>query len=115
VGTTCPQFVFANNQDFAYGRFLLDPVSRKGAIADRELSPIHLRACFALGIAVGLRPARPRWTPLEYIDLALRNLPAENDEALAQSIIGRTITALHRYVSPEVRAQLVAENGSASG
>ena len=44
--------------------------------------------------------------PREYIDLALRNLPAEKDESLAQSIIGRTITALHRYVSPEVRAQL---------
>jgi aminopeptidase N len=44
--------------------------------------------------------------PREYIDLALRSLPAEKDESLAQSIIGRTITALHRYVSPEVRAQL---------
>jgi aminopeptidase N len=42
----------------------------------------------------------------EYIDLALKNLPTETDESLAQSIIGRTIAALHRYVSPEVRAQL---------
>jgi aminopeptidase N len=33
-------------------------------------------------------------------------LPTEHDESLAQSIIGRTITALHRYVSPEVRVQL---------
>ena len=44
--------------------------------------------------------------PREYINLALQNLPAEKDESLAQSIIGRTITALHRYVSPEVRAEL---------
>src|SRR6185503_8005822 len=44
--------------------------------------------------------------PREYIDLALKNLPTEHDESLAQSIIGRTITALHRYVSPEVRVQL---------
>jgi aminopeptidase N len=44
--------------------------------------------------------------PREYIDLALRNLPTEPDESLAQSIIGRTITALHRYVAPEIRAQL---------
>jgi aminopeptidase N len=39
--------------------------------------------------------------------LALRLLPAETDELLAQNIIVRTIEALHRYVSPEVRAQLV--------
>jgi aminopeptidase N len=45
--------------------------------------------------------------PQEYIDLALKNLPMEQDESLAQSIIGRTITALHRYIRPEVRAQLV--------
>jgi aminopeptidase N len=44
--------------------------------------------------------------PREYIDLALKNLPTEQDESLAQNIIGRTITALHRYVSPEVRTQL---------
>jgi aminopeptidase N len=45
--------------------------------------------------------------PREYIDLALRTLPGEKDESLAQSIIGRTITALHRYVPAETRAQLV--------
>ena len=33
-------------------------------------------------------------------------LPSEKDQSLAQSIIGHSITALHRYVSPEVRAQL---------
>ena len=33
--------------------------------------------------------------PREYIDLALRDLPAEKDESLAQSIIGRAILALH--------------------
>jgi aminopeptidase N len=45
--------------------------------------------------------------PHEYIDLSLKDLPNEKDESLAQSIIGRTVTALHRYVSPQVRAQLV--------
>ncbi|MGZ4889595.1 MAG: ERAP1-like C-terminal domain-containing protein, partial [Candidatus Angelobacter sp.] len=44
--------------------------------------------------------------PRDYIELAQELLPAEKDESLAQSIIGRTITALHRYVSPEVHSQL---------
>src|SRR5215469_10947997 len=28
IGKPCPQFVFGNDQDYAYGRFLLDPQSR---------------------------------------------------------------------------------------
>src|SRR5690242_10607445 len=28
VGKACPAFVFANDQDYAYGRFLLDPTSQ---------------------------------------------------------------------------------------
>jgi aminopeptidase N len=44
--------------------------------------------------------------PREYIDLALRLLPGEKDEALAQNIIGHTVGALHWYVSPETRAQI---------
>jgi len=44
--------------------------------------------------------------PREYIELALRELPKEDDESLAQSIIGRTTYALHHFVSPATRAQL---------
>src|SRR6185437_2772346 len=44
--------------------------------------------------------------PRAYINLALRLLPAEKDEALAQSVIARTVTALHRYVPGETRAEL---------
>ena len=44
--------------------------------------------------------------PRDYIELAQETLPTEKDESLAQSIIGRTITALHRYVRPETRKRL---------
>ena len=37
----------------------------------------------------------------------MRLLPAEKDESLAQSLIGRTTTALHRYTNPEARRQFV--------
>src|SRR5260370_38360333 len=39
--------------------------------------------------------------------MGLRLLPVEKDGALAQRIIGRMTTAPHRYVTPEIRAQLV--------
>ena len=105
AGTACPEFVFANDEDFAYGRFLLDPVSRKGAIADvGKIAYPFERTLLWGSLWDSVREAE--MDPREYIDLALQVLPIEKDEALAQSIIGRTITALHRYVSPAVRAQL---------
>ncbi|HEY2115820.1 MAG TPA: M1 family aminopeptidase, partial [Candidatus Angelobacter sp.] len=104
----CPQWIFANVRDYAYGRFLLDPVSRKavmGRLGGEK--DIFLRTLLWGSLWDSVREAE--MDPREYIDLALRDLPTEKDESLAQSIIGRTIGALHRYVSPEVRAQLAPE------
>jgi aminopeptidase N len=104
-GGECPRYIFANYQDEAYGRFLLDPVSRRAVMAQLgTVDDVFLRTLLWGSLWDSVREAE--MDPREYIDLALRNLPAEKDESLAQSIIGRTITALHRYVSPEVRAQL---------
>jgi aminopeptidase N len=104
-GGECPRYVFANYQDEAYGRFLLDPVSRKAVMAELgNMDDVFQRTLLWGSLWDSVREAE--MDPRDYIDLALRNLPAEKDESLAQSIIGRTITALHRYVSPETRAQL---------
>jgi aminopeptidase N len=101
----CPSYVFANYQDEAYGRFLLDPVSRKAVMAQLgSMKDVFQRTLLWGSLWDSVREAEI--DPREYVDLALRNLPTEKDESLAQSIIGRTITALHRYVSPEIRAQL---------
>jgi aminopeptidase N len=105
-GGDCPRYVFANYQDEAYGRFLLDPVSRKAVMAELgSMTDVFERTLLWGSLWDSVREAE--MDPREYIDLSLRNLPTEQDELLAQSIIGRTITALHRYVSPETRAQLV--------
>jgi aminopeptidase N len=45
--------------------------------------------------------------PREFLELALRLLPAESDESLAQSLIGHVATSLHRYASEATRAQMV--------
>ncbi len=105
-GDACPRYVFANYQDEAYGRFLLDPVSRKAVMSELgSMTDVFQRTLLWGSLWDSVREAE--MDPREYIDLALKNLPTEEDESLAQSIIGRTITALHRYVSPEARAQLV--------
>jgi len=104
-GGECPRYVFANYQDEAYGRFLLDPVSRKAVMAELgSMNDVFKRTLLWGSLWDSVREAE--MDPREYIDLALENLPTEKDESLAQSVIGRTITALHRYVNPEVRAQL---------
>jgi aminopeptidase N len=102
----CPEYVFANDQDYAYGRFLLDERSRKAVIAGMgKINDVFDRTLLWGALWDSVREAE--LDPRDYIELALRELPAEKDEALAQTIIGRMTTALHRYVSPEVRARLV--------
>ncbi|HLW52704.1 MAG TPA: M1 family aminopeptidase [Candidatus Angelobacter sp.] len=102
----CPDWVFANDQDYAYGRFLLDSQSRK-AVMERlgDISDLFQRTLLWGSLWDSVREAE--LDPREYIQLALHLLPAEKDEALARSILGHTVTALHRYVAPEVRAKLV--------
>ncbi|HKD80898.1 MAG TPA: M1 family aminopeptidase [Candidatus Angelobacter sp.] len=103
--SNCPQWVFANNEDEAYGRFLLDPVSRKVVMKRLgNINDVFERTLLWGSLWDSVREAE--MDPREYIELALRTLPNEKDESLAQSIIVRTTTALHRYVSTETRAQL---------
>jgi len=105
AGKPCLAFVFANDQDYGYGRFLLDARSRKAVVEKLgDIPDVFERTLLWGSLWDSVREAE--MDPREYIELAERLLPTESDEALAQSIIGRTLTALHRYVSPEIRAQL---------
>jgi aminopeptidase N len=101
----CPDYIFGNYEDHAYGRFLLDERSRKSVVEQLgDIRDVFERTLLWGSLWDSVREAE--MDPREYIDLALRLLPQEEDESLAQSILVRTITALHRYVGPEVRAQL---------
>ncbi|MFI5104038.1 MAG: M1 family aminopeptidase, partial [Terriglobales bacterium] len=106
AGAVCPQWIFANDQDHAYGRFLLDAKSRKavtelmGGITD-----VFERTLLWGSLWDSVREAE--MDPQEYVELALKSLPAEKDEALAQSMIGRTTFALHKYLSDDARAEIV--------
>jgi aminopeptidase N len=101
----CPDWIFGNDQDYAYGRFLLDPRSRNAVMQDLGgITDVFERTLLWGSLWDSVREAE--LDPRDYIGLALRLLPAEKDELLARSIIGHSVTALHYYVSPEVRAQL---------
>ncbi|MGB8475685.1 MAG: M1 family aminopeptidase [Candidatus Acidiferrum sp.] len=102
----CPQYVFLNDQDYAYGRFLLDARSRKAVIKHLgAVGEVFDRALLWGSLWDSVREAD--MAPHEYVDLALRLLPAETDESLAQSLLAHVTTALHRYVSNAARANIV--------
>lgn len=104
-GTTCPAFAFANDLDYAYGRFLLDPHSREAVVNGWLAKTGHMRPLLWGSLWEGVRVAD--LDPSQYIGLAEKLLPQETDESLTQSVVQRTVTALHRYVSSSTRAELV--------
>jgi aminopeptidase N len=106
IAKPCPQYVFLNDQDYAYGRFLLDERSRK-VVIDRlpEVSDVFERTLLWGSLWDSVREADI--APRDFLEFAIRLLPKETDEALAQSLIGHVTTALHRYVSDSTRVGIV--------
>jgi aminopeptidase N len=106
TGEACPAFVFANAGDEAYGRFPLDRASE--AEASRQIVTIPpgkqdplLRAMLwgALWDNVHLAKSPPKG----YVELALKSLPDETDEAMARVQGGRISTAIHSWMSEDAR------------
>ena len=116
IGRACPEYVFLNDQDFAYGRFLLDERSRT-AVLERlgQVSGILDRSMLWGSLWDAVREAE--FAPRDFLELELRLLPGETDEALLQSLMGQMTAALHRYASAETRGQIVpqAETMAADG
>ncbi len=104
----CPSFIFANEEDYAYGRFLLDPRSREAAV--RQLGEVHdLFRRTLLGGSLWDSARTAELAPGDYLALALKLVPAEADETLARSVLSHSATALHRYVSPATRSKYVPQ------
>jgi aminopeptidase N len=105
IGKPCPEYVFVNDQDFAYARFLLDERSRKAVIEQLGNVPdVFDRAMLWGSLWDSVREAE--LAPKEFLELELKLLPGETDQAVAQNLIGHMTTALHRYVNPEARTQI---------
>src|SRR5207248_11088986 len=95
IAKPCPQYVFLNDQDYAYGRFLLDERSRQ-AVVERlgGVSDVFERTLLWGSLWDAIREAD--LAPRDFVELALRLLPNETDEALAQNLIGHVTIGLHR-------------------
>ncbi|HEX8177968.1 MAG TPA: M1 family aminopeptidase [Pyrinomonadaceae bacterium] len=105
AGRRAPNWVFVNDEDYGYGQFLLDPASRARVIEQLgDVRDDFLRALLWGALWDGVRAVE--FAPADYIALALRLLPAERDEVIAQSILGRVQTAFNRYLAPAQAATL---------
>ena len=109
VGKACPAYVFANEGDQAYGLFLLDQRSRDYVTAhlnpaDKTI-PSSLEQAMLWG-SLWQSVRLTEYNPSQYLQLALRDLPAEHDELLASSVLARSEWALHHYVGPQTRRAL---------
>ncbi len=102
----CPAFVFANDDDYAYGRFLLDAKSQRYVLAHLgTVRDVFTRALLWGSLWDSVRQAD--LAPREYLSLSLRLLPQETDPSLVQTILASSTTALHRYVSAKTRMEFV--------
>jgi aminopeptidase N len=110
LGESCPAFVFANAGDEAYGRFPLDHASEAEASRQVVMVPPDkqdplLRAMLwgALWDNVHLAKSAPKG----YVELALKSLPGEIDEAMARVQGARISTVLHSWMSDDARKAAV--------
>ncbi|HEX8850045.1 MAG TPA: M1 family aminopeptidase [Gemmatimonadaceae bacterium] len=93
-----PALLFPNAGDNAYAVTLLDSGSvqwvarRIGAVDDSFLRAMLWGSLWDL-----VREAR--YAPVDYIQLAVRELPRERDEQIASSILGHVARAANRYLS----------------
>ncbi|MBV9864989.1 MAG: ERAP1-like C-terminal domain-containing protein [Abitibacteriaceae bacterium] len=105
IGKPGPAYVFANYQDYGYGRFLLDASSQRAVQA--HLNTIHddfLRALLWGALWDSVREAQ--LAPATYIALGLEFGPQEHDAVVVQSILARVARAFNYYLSAKQQQQL---------
>ena len=105
LGKRRPAFVFANFEDYGYGRFLLDGESR--AYVARNLAAVKddfLRALLWGSLWDSVREAE--LAPADFVELAIDNAARETDDVMLAFILSRAQTAFTRYLSDAQRAAL---------
>lgn len=108
VGKKCPAYVFANDGDFGYGRFMLDAHSRESVIARvGKVEDVLLKTMLWGALWDSVREAE--MNPNDYIALVLKTLPTENDEELTQSLLDRAGRSFQRYLSPQRQAAIAPQ------
>jgi aminopeptidase N len=103
AGRKCPSYIFANDGDFGYGRFMLDERSRK-ALPERigKIKDAFHRTMLWGTLWDAVREAE--MSPTSYLSLALNSLTAETDEQLTESLLERIARVFQRYLSDDQKA-----------
>ncbi len=102
TGKACPAYVFANDQDNAYGLFLLDDKSREFVRSHLgKVNNVLDRTLLWGALWDSVRAAE--MPPFEYLQTALTELPNESNTTLVRSIGARSAVALHDYLSDAER------------
>ena len=91
-------YVFANYEDYGYGRFLLDDKSRDYVLTHLGgVEDDFLRALLWGSLWDSVRETD--LPPSDYINLAIKNVAIERDEVTVQSILNRVSIAFNSYLS----------------
>jgi aminopeptidase N len=107
AGLPAPAFIWPNDGDYGYGLFLPDSRSARWLLTNTpDLNDDLLRAQ-AWGALWDL-VRESELAPAEFISRVIAALPAERDEVLAGTILGRALLALERYLDAATAAPLAA-------
>lgn len=108
TGQACPAYVYANDQDYAYGLFMLDDRSRKYALKHVSgLADLFERTLLWGSLWDSVRFAE--LAPDKYLAATLTGSSRETDEAVVQSLGRSTAVALHYYANPALRERETPE------
>ncbi|MEP7076877.1 MAG: M1 family aminopeptidase [Acidobacteriota bacterium] len=103
-----PDLIFGNYQDYGYGIFLLDDKSRDYVLKNvQNEKDDFLRSMMYGALWDSVREGE--LDPKTYVELVIKNLPAEHDETITQSILGRTSAAMSYYLNDKDRELLSAQ------
>ena len=108
AGKKCPAYVFANDGDFGYGRFMLDTSSREAVMARiGNIADPFLKTMLWGALWDSVREAE--LNPNDYLALVLKTLPAETDEELTNSLLDRAARGFQRYLTEAQQAAIAPQ------
>ena len=105
---TFDDFSFANFNNRAYARFVLDAKSRRHVMANmQKFKSLLLRSM--LWEALWSDVENGNLAPRHYIEFVKDNLFAERDQRLLSLVLGRSATALRRFMKGDERDEMSAQ------
>jgi aminopeptidase N len=97
AGLPAPDYVWANDGDYGYGLFLLDDRSAEHVAARVGSTDDDLLRALLWG-ALWDRVREGRMPAARFVEAAVRELPRERDEQIADAVLGRAATAITLYL-----------------